>query len=365
MRHLILSVDYEIFGNGTGDVRQHVTEPAEHMARTLARHGAPLTVFVEMEEQVAFEENAAAMRHHYGYDPGALIRRQAREFAREGHDLQLHLHPQWHQCKWAGDHWILHHEKLTVDALYEEPDAVTAYIADRKARLEDMAGSGHRVTSYRAGGFAAQPGEKLLRALVDNHFVTETSVVCGLHRQDRFVQYDYRNAPRSHRSWPVSNDVATPDPSGAITEIPIHSVMGRRLHQLTWKRLHAKFARHVPKQRQDVMMGQLGLSRRRPLGLLKFLANPVPLKLDFHNVPPRKLMRWIKSAPPPHVDDPLDVLVLIGHTKEHVDHRGFEEFAQLAGSDPEVKIVSLTKVAEMLRERSARSGPVSHLQSAR
>src|SRR6185503_12457337 len=133
---------------------------------------------------------------------------------------------------------------------------------------------GYHVTSYRAGGFAAQPGGKLLRALSSNSISIESSVVCGLHHEEKFVRYDPRGAPRQHRSWRVLDDVALPDSRGTITEIPVHSIMGRRWNQLTWKRLHAKFARHVPKQRQDEMMGQLGISKRRPLSLLKFLWNP-------------------------------------------------------------------------------------------
>jgi hypothetical protein len=85
--------------------------------------------------------------------------------------------------------------------------------------------------------------------------------------------------------------------------------------------------------------------------LLKFLAQPVPLKLDYHNATPRQLMRWIQSAPAPHRDDPLDVLVLIGHTKEHINPRAFEEFVRLAADDKSLEIVSLTQVAKMLRER--------------
>src|SRR4026208_2062642 len=95
-RCVVLSLDYEIFGNGTGDVRRHVTEPAEHMARTLEKFGGPLTAFVAVEEQGPLGGNAARPGGHLGYDPGALIRRQIGDLAKRGHDFQLHLHPEWH-----------------------------------------------------------------------------------------------------------------------------------------------------------------------------------------------------------------------------------------------------------------------------
>ena len=351
MRHIVLTVDYEIFGNGTGDVRQHVTDPAEHMARTLEKVSAPLTVFVEMEEQVAFEENAAQLRAQLGYDPGALIRRQISDLAKRGHDFQLHLHPEWHRCAWTAEGWLLHRNTPTVDALYEGQGAITEYIRERKTRLENYCGQ--TVTSYRCGAFAAQPGRKLLHALAENDFVIETSVVCGMQREDTFVQLDYRGAPREHRSWRVRDDVARSDDTGSLTELPIHSVMGRRFHQITGQRLRAKFSRNVPRQGQHEMLDRFGISKRRPWNVLKFLGQRVPLKLDFHNVAPRKLMQWIRAAPAPHPDDPLDVLVLIGHTKEHVAPRAFEEFVRLAAAEPALKIVSLTQVAEMLRHREA------------
>lgn len=352
-RQIVVSVDYEIFGNGTGDVRQHVTDPTEHMARTLEDAGAPLTVFVEMEEQVAFERNAPALRGHLGYDPAELIRQQIGALARRGHDFQLHLHPQWHRSAWSGAEWRLQHDIHTVDALHEDQAAATEHLWERKAKLESYAGQ--PVTAYRCGAFAAQPGGRLLRALEANHFIIESSVVCGLRRDEPHVQLDYRRAPSDRRMWRVSTDVAVRDDAGTLTEVPIHSVMGRRWQQVTWQRLQAKFSRNVPKQRQDEMMNQFGISKRRPLGLLKFLMSPVPLKLDFHNVTPRRLLQWIRSAPAPHPDDPLDVLVLIGHTKEHINPGAFEEFVRLVKRDNDIRIVSFSEVARQLRERGRKS----------
>ena len=61
-RHVVLSVDYEIFGNGEGDVRQHVTGPTERMARLCEKYGSPLTVFFEVEEYLAFEKFRDALK---------------------------------------------------------------------------------------------------------------------------------------------------------------------------------------------------------------------------------------------------------------------------------------------------------------
>ena len=94
-RQLLLTVDHEIFGNGSGDVRRHITGPTERMARICEKFGMPLVVFFEVEEYLAFERERKKLVAAWGYEPAAEIRAQAIDLIRRGHDLQLHLHPEW------------------------------------------------------------------------------------------------------------------------------------------------------------------------------------------------------------------------------------------------------------------------------
>lgn len=348
-RHIVLSVDYEIFGNGEGDVQQHVIRPTDRMARLCQKFGVPLTVFFEVEEYLAFERNREALISALGYDPASLIRRQIVSLAAAGHDIQLHLHPEWHKAEFRDGKWRLQREKSTVDVLYDSQEETTRYIAARKDIIEKMiAESGRRqpVTVYRAGAFSAQPGTKLLTALAQNGFVIDSSVVKGLVKNRPTGRLDYRNAPSAKEPWRVSRDVAQPDSAGPIWEVPIYARMRRRFQQVTWRRLRAKFSGNIPKAQQYEMVQQLGVGRN-PVKILKFLAEPVPIKLDFHNQSPRALLSWINSAPAPENDGP-DVLVLIGHTKEHTDDRAFEEFLALAKAQAHIKIVGFSEIAQIL-----------------
>jgi len=347
MRYVVLSLDYEIFGNGTGDVRQHMVTPTERMARIADQYHLPLTVFVEMEEILAFERNAAVLQRQCGYDPYSLVRRQIEDLARRGHDAQLHLHPQWHQASFEAGRWRLDETKPTVDSLFGSGEAAAQYIGSRKAALEEIAGnSAKRATVYRAGAFSAQPGTKLISALVENEFRIDSSVVHGLHCQDENVCLDYRQAPAGKSTWRVQTDVAVEDCEGGLWEVPITSIPGRRLNQLTLGRLKAKFSRNVPREQQRRMVKQLGVERN-PLQLLGFLWQRVPLKLDFHNVSSRKLLSWIRSVPEP-APGALDVVVLIGHTKEHLDDRAFDRLLQGLKMEPELRVVSFHDIAEKL-----------------
>ena len=351
-RHIVLTVDYEIFGNGQGDVRQHVVAPTARMAGLCEKYGVPLTVFFEVEEYLAFERNRQRLIDTLGYDPASLIRQQIISLAAAGHDIQLHLHPEWYRADFREGQWCLHREKATVDSLFESQEETTNYIAERKAVIEEMIANSSRqseVTVYRAGAFSAQPGAKLLTALAENDFAIDSSVVKGLRYSQDTARLDYRKAPSAKEPWRVSHDVVQPDPRGPIWEVPIYSRMRRRFQQLTWRRLRAKFSRNIPKTQQQEMVRQLGFGRN-PLAILKFLAQPVPIKLDFHNQSPRTLLSWIKSAPAPTNGGP-DVVVLIGHTKEHTDDRAFETFLSLATGEPNLKVVGFSKIAQILKTR--------------
>jgi hypothetical protein len=360
-RSLVLTVDYEIFGNGTGDVRTHVTGPTARMARICEQFGVPLTIFFEVEEYVAFERERAQLQKLVGYDPAGEIRAQLVELAAKGHDLQLHLHPEWHGTHFdVRSGWQLRYDHPCVDSLFETNEETADYIRERKAIIDQIlseAGSEQRVNCYRAGAFCAQPGTKLIQALAQNGFVLDTSLVRGLQRRDAHVALDFTAAPRK-RHWRIRADVAAEEPDGPIFEVPIHSQMARRFQQFTPKRLAAKFSRNVPKEKQREMVAQLKI-KRTPMGVIQFLLQQFPIKLDFHNMSAGQMMRWIRNAPASSPGE-VDVIVLIGHTKEHRDDRDFERFLTQVSRDSSLEVVSMTEIARRLVSRLHGNGNLVH-----
>lgn len=355
-RQLVLTVDHEIFGNGTGDARRHMLEPTERMARICEGFGISLTVFFEVEEYLAFERERDSVRKAWGYFPASELAMQAIDLARRGHDLQLHLHPEWVGARFEDESWILRPDRPTVDCLFDTQVEANDYIARRKAVIDgfyEAAGCERRVVAYRCGSFCAQPGRKLLTALAKNGILIDSSVVKGMIRRNDRVCLDFSKAPESRCHWRVAGDVAVEDGGGAVSEIPIYSRMGRRFQQLTPRRLLAKFSRQVPKERQRQMLGQLGLGRT-PASILRFLGQRFPIKLDFHNMSATQMLRWIRTAPPAPEGD-LDVLVLIGHSKEHRNDREFERFLSKVAVDSSLEVVTMSGIAAQLEAQSAAS----------
>jgi hypothetical protein len=351
-RAICLTEDHEIFGNGSGDARRHIIEPAERMARICEKFGVPLTVFFEVEEYLGFQREREALIAAWGYDPAAELCAQAIDLVMRGHDLQLHLHPEWVGSRFENGRWILMHECPTVDSLFETQAEVSAYIGTRKAVIDGFykeAGSSRRVRAYRCGAFCAQPGRKLLRALAEHGISIDSSAVKGMQRKDEQVHLDFTGTPEHRRHWQVSSDVALEDKAGPVTEIPIYSRMGRRAQQLTPRRLMAKFSGHIPKEKQREMVSQLGMGRT-PASIIRFLAQSFPIKLDFHNMSSGQMISWIRNAPPAPAGD-LDVLILIGHSKEHRDDADFERFLAMVTADPGIEVVSMSEIAKRLGKR--------------
>ena len=47
MKTLLLTLDYELFGDGSGDVFKHIVEPTNTIIDEAERYGAKMTVFFE------------------------------------------------------------------------------------------------------------------------------------------------------------------------------------------------------------------------------------------------------------------------------------------------------------------------------
>ncbi len=100
---MLLTVDHEVFGNGSGDVRRDVTEPAERMARICERFAVPLTVLFEAGEYLAFEREREALVAALGYDLAEELWTQAVDLVKRGQarpptaDPSFRISPRWGQ----------------------------------------------------------------------------------------------------------------------------------------------------------------------------------------------------------------------------------------------------------------------------
>ena len=56
MKNIILTLDYELYGNGSGNVFRHIIEPTEKILSIAERYNVKITIFFEVIEYGAQNE---------------------------------------------------------------------------------------------------------------------------------------------------------------------------------------------------------------------------------------------------------------------------------------------------------------------
>lgn len=214
----LLTFDYEIFfGARTGSVARCLLEPTAALAELARRHRARFVFFVDAAFLARLrEEGRRVARLRAEHD---AIRRQLAALARDGHELQLHVHAHWEDCRWNGDGWTMDLRRYALHAF--APRERCAIVARDAAVLRDIA-QGEAAFAFRAGGWVLQPFAALKDALAAGGVTIESSVFAGGLSRSAVQPYDFRRAPAATR-WRFEDDPLVPCEDGTFLEVPIAS----------------------------------------------------------------------------------------------------------------------------------------------
>lgn len=308
MIECIFTIDYEIYGNGEGSLDELVYEPARKLKTIFDQVGAKIVVFVEtaeLEKIEAFETDTAISK----------VRGQIRELYKQGHEIALHLHPQWCNARYYNGKWELDYREYN---LCELPKKRIAEIVDRSITYlrTVLETSDFTPLSFRAGNWLFQPTQTVANVLAERGIKVDSSVFKGgLQHQHKL---DYRGALRNGYYWKFSDRVDIPDPGGALLEVPIHTQMVPFWEMLTAKRIGLQ---------------QKGASTDKTLKerfyrFLDFLRFRHPLKFDFCRMTLNELTSMVDAVIREDQKDPrlFRPIVAIGHTKDLVDLETVKSF---------------------------------------
>ena len=227
---VFLTADYELFGNGTGCIHQCLLNPAERMMATAEESSARVTFFVDVLEVMAFEK-AEQAGHYIGVkDAAERIRNQLTDTVRRGHDVQLHLHPQWIDARWVpGFGWELNMDYWRIGGLATHigQDRLESVVAGGVDWLESLLkpfDPAYRCRSFRAGAWSIQPEADVLSALRRSGIVIDTTVAPGCFARGQHTWFDFRDAPEARwRGWRIAESVTEVDDMGKMYELPIYT----------------------------------------------------------------------------------------------------------------------------------------------
>ena len=345
-RDVVLTVDYETWQplpeGKRLDWRETVLEPAESLMAAAQRHRAPLTFFVEMGEILYLRQHDPAT--------AAALEEQIRQARLRGHDVQLHLHPEWlpesapvldesGTAPW----WDPNRSRI------HQLDESAVQLLDRlKRELEAIVrpvDPAYRVRVFRAGKYRIQPHAEIFQALQSVGISADSSVWHGGWSFEH--RFDFRNACSTMTPYfPSDSDINLPAPPAeeGVMEFPILSVDGRKFsldgagatdlldsfRQCGRSDLLSRFKERHP----NAWRKMAGLLRRMPVlrGWTRLEREPVA--------------SWNLAGD--------DTLVAIGHTKGNLRYREIEAFLEILSRQEEVRFLSFAQVVQERNEERER-----------
>ncbi len=312
MIECIFTIDYEIYGNGQGSLRELVYDPARKLTTLFRLWNVPFVLFVEAAELEMIERHGAD-------EAIADVRRQVRELHRKGMEIGLHLHPQWYNARYDNGTWHLDYSEYNLCSLPRR--RVEQMVGRSLAYLRDvMEDPGFTPFSYRAGNWLLQPTETAAAVLADRGIRIDSSVFKGGLQRSHGL--DYRPALKNGFYWAFSDDVNVRAAGGPLLEIPTHTAMVPFWKMITSKR--------VGLQRKGPSTSPSSPQRSNPrLNRLRDYLRPwYPLKFDFCRMTSRELITMIDKVIREDSRDPAAYrpVVAIGHTKDLVDLHAVDTF---------------------------------------
>jgi poly-beta-1,6-N-acetyl-D-glucosamine synthase len=342
----IFTLDYEVYGDGTGSLIELVHEPARRLKDLFQSYDARFVAFVEIMEFEKFEA--------YGADPAVdLAKKQINEFYRDGFEIGLHLHPQWSNARFDRGKWSL---DLTEYNLCTLPRTrIREIVGGSLAYLRHVVGQPQFTPlSFRAGNWLFQPTETAASVLAENGIRLDSSVFKGgLQRNHRL---DYRPALRNGYYWPFSRDVNVPDPTGPWIEVPVYADMVP-----PWKMRTAK--RMAFSNRYGATSQSTSQKLTRTFDFLRF---QYPLKLDFCRMTLSEMTSMVERIIQEDQKEPelYKPIVAIGHTKDLTDFSTVDAFlAFLRAKKIEVSTFE-TVYPKLLKSKEQADGVASSARQA-
>lgn len=325
MKEIFLTLDYELFGNGKGDVFKHIIEPTDKILSIAKRYNALLTIFFEVVEYWRLKQEWES-GNTMGYDknPTEAMEEQIREAIRQGHDVQLHIHPQWVDAHWTENGWEVDNDSHRLSHYEKEGElSLENLLRKGKETLESLITPikpDYRCIALRAGGYNSQPSERIVTAMRNVGLMIDTSIYPGGHMTSNIEEYDYRKVPNDKGFWNVGNKLEVEsEQSSDVHELPIMSIFVKR-----WRKYASmeRFKSMLSNTRQtkalyDMKVTRSGEKKKKTLmDKVKFFFEKECQTWDFCLLPPathklfhKEMMRQTNR----------NRFTLVGHPKSFMD----------------------------------------------
>lgn len=356
---LVLTLDYELFGDGSGDVFDIMIQPTNDFLDLCDKHNIKSTIFFEVMEYIKInEEWKRGNNMNYSQNPAEAIRKQIISAYNSGHDIQLHIHPHWINAKFENGRWFPDSRYWKLTKVPEKADS------NFPLGLEDLIGLGktaiesilkpidpaYQCHIFRAGGYCITPSEAIIGSLKKLGFTADSSVIPGAYLDNDYYYYDFRAVSLEFPFWGVDTKVDVPlADSKEFVEVPVFAKTMSRYKKYDLQRM--RIALKHKESNLTRIKDKVG-NRTSLLDKAKFFMEKESLTWDFCLFSEGKMedyfnMAW-KIAERSKSD--FHPFVLIGHSKGFLLPAVFERFIQKNKS--KLNFLTLKETVEKIRNNN-------------
>ena len=328
MKSIILTLDYELYGNGTGDVFKHIIEPTEKILSIARKYNARLTFFFEVIEYWKLKEEWEK-GNNMGYvdDPIKAMERQLQSAYKEGHDIQLHLHPQWIDAKYENGQWTVNLNEWRLGDYKKEGEfSLINLLSKGKASIESIIHEidrNYRCTTLRAGGYNIQPSHEIVKAMKKAGLMIDSSIYPGGKETGSLSNYDYSNISMDLDKWETGSELEKQGHS-QIFEYPIVAFPIIRISKyLNIERIKS-LLQNKNSAKQAFEAKTSGNNNKGKFQKIKYFFEKEFQTWDFCLFSPKMHKKYLSLIE----KQDKDIFVLVGHPKSLVSTRGFEFLLQ-------------------------------------
>jgi hypothetical protein len=216
--NIYLTFDYELyFGERTGTAKNCILHPTQLLKEVADKHGVKLVQFVDIGYIIKLEEYK--IKYPELEEDYQLITDQIRLLHKEGHDIQLHIHPHWEDSYYQEGKWHIVAKRYKLSDFDHEN--IERIVSIYKQKLESLTEK-ETAFAFRAGGWCIQPFEKFRESFIKNKMTIDSSVFKNGKYSSEHYSYDFLSAP-DESSWTFNYDPCKIE-TGPFTEIPIGSI---------------------------------------------------------------------------------------------------------------------------------------------
>jgi hypothetical protein len=353
--YLALTHDWELRGDGSGDIDRIQFAPLRRLLEIYQRAGACTTFMPDVMQQIAFRNLEPAHPELKSpadsWDEHVLAARQ------KGHDIQLHLHSQWSDASYQDGVWDL---RGSWSLLAYDAAAARRMITRAKEYLEGLlhpVDKRYRCVAFRASALALAPSATLLPTLAELGIEVDVSMAAGFHLDNETLQVDYRTCKEGFLPYfPQMDDAREVSKRREpIVCVPLNHFYGSRRAVTRQNLLLARDRLQRSETAKPALRAQLDTQTSGLARVYEKLIVPMISRKYFVSDTGRlnyELMREMLASIRKRAGSTglaKVPIVLTNHPKDIRDWDGLERFvAELAEAD-DIKFITLSELAEKLR----------------